>query len=101
MYAIAPKCYFIVDNHGQSTAKNKGLNMKRNKLNSDSYKSVLNDKVIIKGTNVGFHFKNNQMTKLEITKNALTPTHNKMVCLDNNSCAPIIYGLTKENYVVE
>jgi hypothetical protein len=42
-----------------------------------------------------------QMTKQEQTKVAISALHNKMVLLDNNACAPFIYGLTRKDYIIK
>jgi hypothetical protein len=110
-----------LDSKGTKTVmKVKGVSLGRNKISPKDYKDVIEKGKIIKGENCGFHMKRlftnedgamttkkviglsggiDYMTKLETEKNAITPTHNKMVCLPNFSCAPFIEGLTKEDYI--
>jgi hypothetical protein len=40
------------------------------------------------------------MTKQTVTKVAITPIHNKMRVLSDNSCAPFIEGLKADDYIV-
>jgi hypothetical protein len=41
------------------------------------------------------------MAQTVISKDAITPKHNKMVVLKNQSCPPFIEGLTYQDYVVQ
>ena len=40
------------------------------------------------------------MSKFTMNKNTLTGFHNKMIVLENQSCAPFIYGLYACDYEV-
>jgi hypothetical protein len=118
MICVAPKCYYITnigegssvakrpdDHKNRQTMKVKGVSLGRNKITGEDYEDVVMKEKIIKGSNCGFHMKEidgiKYMIKLETEKNAITPTHNKMICLSNYSCAPIIEGLTKDDYLVD
>jgi hypothetical protein len=118
MICVAPKCYFITnigsgkgiakrpaDHRDKQTMKVKGVSLGRNKITKEDYEAVVEDRKIIKGANCGFHIKDVEgmkyMVKLETEKNAITPTHNKMVCLSNHACAPFVEGLNRDDYVVE
>lgn len=102
MYAVAPKCYYIETAKG-STSKVKGVSNSNGFLKND-YKKVLNDNEVIKGRNMGFYMKKVdgefEMVKLEVFKDAITPTHDKMYCFANNSCAPLIKGFTDKDYEI-
>jgi hypothetical protein len=116
MIAIAPKCYYIntynepkrneaYEMVHKPVLKIKGVSLSRNNIKPKDYIDVVNESKIIKGQNCNFLMKrlNGQYTmiKLETDKNAITPVHNKMICLPNFSCAPFIKGLTKEDYICE
>jgi hypothetical protein len=84
--------------------KLKGVSVKRNPhINKDAYISVLTENKIVMGVNVGFVAKVNQLLlqKIKVHKNALVPNHNKMIVLENQSCALIIKGLDpKKDYII-
>jgi hypothetical protein len=116
MIAVAPKCYYInsviqpkktevYEARIKTTMKIKGVSLARNNINTNDYDDVVNEGKIIKGQNCGFHTKKVDgiigMVKLETDKNAITPIHNKMICLPNFSCAPFIEGLTRNDYICE
>jgi hypothetical protein len=104
MIALAPKCYYIhaIENgKWKDVNKSKGVNIRRNRLTKEQYIRA-NKGEVIKGKNVGFQVKKvnglSVMTKTEIVKDALTPKHNKMICLPNGCCAPYILGLKETDY---
>ena len=100
--ALAPKCYTIWNNNGiTKSLKLKGVSLKKNKIISSDYREVIQKESVKSGRNISLQLKNGQMSKVFITKNALTMTHTKMICLPNNSCAPFIFGLKADNYKVE
>jgi hypothetical protein len=103
MVAVAPKCYYISTSNEKHIMKIKGVSLARNTIKPEDYLNVVRYSEIIKGSNCGFYTKFvdgvHTMVKLETEKNAITPVHNKMICLPNNSCAPFIEGLTKEDYI--
>jgi hypothetical protein len=109
MIALGPKCYYLKTDDKKEVAKLKGVSQKQNEgiLSYENYKKVAEEKIIIKASNKGFRLMKNPDTnehryvKYEVEKNALTPNHNKMVVLPNQSCAPYIEGLDpKTDYVV-
>jgi hypothetical protein len=105
MYAVSPKCYFLYTDNNEGIAKLKGVMGKYNKnINGDDYFNVITKNVTITGINVTLREKqigdDFEMTKQRQTKNAITPLHNKMRVLSNDSCAPFVDGLTKEDYIV-
>jgi hypothetical protein len=105
MYAISPKVYYMYsDKMKKGTLKLKGVSVKRNpQINKEAYISVLTENKTVMGVNVGFVSKVDQLLlqKIEVHKNALVPKHNKMIVLENQSCAPIIKGLDpKKDYII-
>jgi hypothetical protein len=82
--------------------KAKGADLRRNRITPDDYKATVLENRIIQGENCGFYVYDingtKHMVKMLTRKNVITPIHNKMICLDNYSCAPIIKGLSKEDY---
>ena len=100
--ALAPKCYTIWNNNGTTKSlKLKGVSLKKNKIISSDYRELIQKENVKSGRNISLQLKNGQMSKVFITKNALTMTHTKMICLPNNSCAPFIFGLKADMYKVE
>jgi hypothetical protein len=105
MYAVSPKCYFLYTDDNEGIAKFKGVMGRYNKnINGDDYLNVITKNATITGTNVTLREKkigdDFEMTKQRQTKNAITALHNKMRVLSNDSCAPFIDGLKKEDYIV-
>jgi hypothetical protein len=106
MIAVAPKCYYITGpNEKNLILKIKGVSLARNRISPKDCEETIDESKIIRGQNCGFHTKKVDgsvgMVKLETDKNAITPVHNKMICLKNNSCAPFIEGLTRKDYICE
>ena len=97
--ALAPKCYTIWNNDGTTKSlKLKGVSLKKNRIVSADYKTALES--TIQGKNINLQLKNHVMSKVTVHKNALTATHTKVVVLENQSCAPFIYGLKADQYKV-
>ena len=100
--ALAPKCYTIWNNTGVTKSlKLKGVSLKKNKIISSDYQEVITNETVKAGRNISLQLKHNKMSKVFITKNALTMTHTKMICLPNNSCAPYIHGMKADQYRVQ
>ena len=91
--ALAPKCYTIWNgsmDDGKVDTKSlklKGVSLKKNTIVSSDYRTSLTEPV--PGKNINLQLHNNQMTKITITKNALTACHTKMHVLENQSCCPL------------
>jgi hypothetical protein len=104
MFAVSPKCYYLCapGKKEENIMKAKGADLRRNHITPDDYKATVLEKQIIQGENCGFYVHDidgmKHMVKMLTRKNIITPIHNKMICLDNYSCAPIIQGLSKEDY---
>jgi hypothetical protein len=99
MIALGPKNYYIKTTE-KSVVKGKGVSS-RNKIGASAYVENINEQTQLKGTNVGFHVRNNRLVKESIEKKAITGIHTKMVTLSNNSCAPFVFGIKPENYIVK
>jgi hypothetical protein len=100
--ALAPKCYTIWNNDGVTKSlKLKGVSLKKNKIVSTDYKQIIVNETVKSGRNISLQLKNGQMSKVFVTKNALTMSHTKMIVLENQSCCPYIHGLTAQSYIVE
>ena len=74
--------------------KLKGVSLKKNDINTNDYKEVIDEGIIKRCKNVNLQMNRNQMSKITVHKNALTGKHTKMICLPNQSCVPFINGLT-------
>ena len=102
MIALAPKCYTIWNNNGQTKSlKLKGVSLKKNNIVSEDYNNVLLKNSIKLGQNINLQMNGGKMSKLTVNKNALTGCHTKMIVLPNQSCAPFITGFTTKDYFVE
>jgi hypothetical protein len=106
MIALAPKCYYLygetVKHKLVEKIKIKGVSANRNKqITGDSYYNCLFKNEEILGENCMFltiKHNNYDISKVSVLKTALTKKNNKMVCLDNNSCAPFLEGVPLQNY---
>jgi hypothetical protein len=104
MIAVGPKCYFL-DTGKKKVSRAKGFNQDYVQLQLEDYKKAIIEKEATCNNNMllrmispkGLPF---QMVKQYQYKKVITPTHNKMRVLENNSCAPFIKGLGREKYIV-
>ncbi|WP_289705296.1 hypothetical protein, partial [Bacteroides acidifaciens] len=100
MIALAPKCYTIWNNNGQTKSlKLKGVSLKKNVIKSSDYKDIIENNSVKQGKNINLQMNGNQMSKVTIQKNALTGFHNKMIVLEDQTCIPFIRGLTAKDVV--
>jgi hypothetical protein len=103
MVAIAAKNYYI-KTEKKDIMKCKGVSMKRNKeITPQSYTDVLKNHEPVMGTNCNLQIRKVDgeavMIKNLINKVAISGIHTKMVALENQSCAPYIFGLNADCYV--
>jgi hypothetical protein len=94
--ALAPKCYCLFPN--QNVSKMKGVKKSLNPLGCEDYDKAFESTV--KGENINLQLNQGTMSKITIHKNALTGTHTKAVVLENESCAPFVYGIDACHYFV-
>jgi hypothetical protein len=105
MIALGPKCYTYKTDK-RNVMKVKGVSLKQNPhITPESYKQVLESKIPAMGENILLKMKSEkgkdfQMTKQIQPKIVMTAIHNKMRVLSNESCAPFIEGLGKDDYIV-
>jgi hypothetical protein len=97
MIAVGPKCYYLRDFSGKDIMKMKGVNVASNKhIGLEQCLNVIKNNAIIKGENTIFKTQkiddNNNfgMTIQKQTKIAISQSHNKMIILKNDNCAPFI-----------
>jgi hypothetical protein len=109
MLAVGPKCYYMNAWSGKKKRmddiiKMKGV-MKRLNMNigRQNYANAIEHNISTNGTNMMLRMSRSsfKMTKQKVNKVAITPTHNKMRVLADNSCAPFIEGLKAEDYLVD
>jgi hypothetical protein len=108
-YGVSPKSYYMNcwedENSPQQLRKMKGVSRKYNEILEEQYADVINKNSVVYGVN--YQLKLNalgplpfQMMSIKQRKAALTPLHNKMRVLSNQSCAPLIEKLTRADYIV-
>ena len=73
--------------------KAKGVSLKRNtSITSGLYYALLQDGSIVQGRNMSLQLKKEGMSKVEVTKTALSAAHTKMRVQDDGSvCLPFVY----------
>jgi hypothetical protein len=104
LIAIAPKNYTIgvMGNEGKAKKKMKGCSEKRNNhITVESYFENIDDKKSVNAQNCSFGIKNEQLVKHTTDKLAISGIHTKLIVLENECCAPYIYGLNANDYFVE
>jgi hypothetical protein len=79
----------------------KGCSEGRNKqITAQSYFDNIDKMEKIEAENCGFHVKDGQVVKDVVSKVAISGVHTKMIVLENECCAPYIYGLKACDYSV-
>jgi hypothetical protein len=105
MIALAPKSYTMWNNDDSKRAmKAKGAskaNMGK-RITPDSYIVALDEPVRALNANLMYKKRGEERVMCQVTtpKNALTSVHTKMIVLDNESCAPFVYGIPATDYSV-
>jgi hypothetical protein len=110
MFAIAPKCYILKSSKNdddQVVKKMKGVSFRLNdNIDLESYKScLLKSSVPVSEINCGFMvlesnpYSHTNIIKYEQKKKAINGSAlDRMIALENHSCAPFLPNLTKEDY---
>jgi hypothetical protein len=111
MIAVSAKCYYLhaynkkKDDY-ENITKAKGYSQKFTHLDRTNYEDAISpeSKTTFRSNMLfkmiapkGFDFR---MEKQFQMKKVITPIHDKMRVLENNSCAPFIDGLKREDYLV-
>ena len=101
MIALCPKCYTSFNGTSDIlkviAMKIKGVSLKQNKhLRPEHYLRIITESVTFDGANINLVLKNGQMTRLEVTKCALSGKHTKAHCMPNGCCLPYINGAKYE-----
>ena len=100
--ATSPKSYTIWNNDGSTVSlKLNGISKRTNHIVSSDYSKVINEDTVVKGTNTSLQMYNHAMSKVTVSKNALTGFNNKVITLPNGACVPYIHGLTAEDILIE
>ncbi|KAA6396175.1 MAG: hypothetical protein EZS28_008297 [Streblomastix strix] len=79
----------------------KGVSKKKANLTTNDYIKCLNDGCNINVITNNLQIKMGVMSMISMEKSALTRIHNKMVVLANGCCAPFMYGINADNYLIE
>ena len=106
MVALCPKCYTSWDNINNSSLgsfgptialKMKGVSKKQNShIKPENYLDIINDGITFDGENINLVLKNGQMSRISVSKSALTGTHTKAYVLENGVCLPFVDGVRYE-----
>ena len=101
MIALCPKCYTSYNGTSEIlkviAMKIKGVSLKQNKqLRPEHYLRIITESVTFDGANINLVLKNGFMTRLEVTKCALSGKHTKAHCMPNGTCLPYINGAKYE-----
>ncbi|KAA6382352.1 MAG: hypothetical protein EZS28_022121 [Streblomastix strix] len=104
---LAPKCYSLYNGNEQNddivslVNRMKGVSEKKANLSTNDYIKCLNDGCNINVTTNNLQMKMGVMSMISMEKSALTGIHNKMVVLSNGCCAPFMYGISADHYLID
>ncbi|KAA6357093.1 MAG: hypothetical protein EZS28_047380, partial [Streblomastix strix] len=104
---LAPKCYSLYNGNEQSddivslVNRMKGVSEQKADLTTNDYIKCLNDGCNINVTTNNLQIKIVVMSMISTEKSALTGIHNKMVVLSNGCCAPFMYGINADHYLID
>ncbi|KAA6400174.1 MAG: hypothetical protein EZS28_004292 [Streblomastix strix] len=104
---LAPKCYSLYNGNEQNNgieslmSRMKDVSEKKANLTTNDYIKCLNDGCNVKVTTNNSQMKLGVKSMIGMEKSALTVIHNKMVVLFNGCCAPFMYGINADHYLVE
>jgi hypothetical protein len=107
-YGVSPKCYYFNCWEGKKhdeLVKIKGVSLKYNNIIRKDFERVVNKGEDVYGVNyqLKMHARGpmpHEMYALKQKKIALRPLHNKMRVLADDSCAPFIRMMKREDYEV-
>jgi hypothetical protein len=98
MVALAPKmytCYNAGDKY--ISRKVKGISIRQNDLQVKDYRDTLLNKSVVMGTNTNLNLHKGIMSKISVSKCAISAAHTKMhIMRDFSTCAPIMRGVRYE-----
>ncbi|KAA6394037.1 MAG: hypothetical protein EZS28_010435 [Streblomastix strix] len=104
---LAPKCYNLYNGNEQNddiillVNRMKGVSEKKANLTTNDYIKCLNNGYNINVTTNNLQMKMGVKSMISTEKSAHTEIHNKMVVLSNGCCAPFMYGISTEHYIIE
>ncbi|KAA6384875.1 MAG: hypothetical protein EZS28_019599 [Streblomastix strix] len=79
----------------------KGVSEKKANLTTNDYIKCLNDGYNINVITNNLYMKMGVMSMISMEKSALTGINNKMVVLANGCCAPFMYGINADHYLID
>ncbi|KAA6388897.1 MAG: hypothetical protein EZS28_015574 [Streblomastix strix] len=104
---LAPKCYSLYNGNEQNddivslVNRMKGVSEKKTNLTTNDYIKCLNDGCNINEATNNLQMKMGIMSMICTEKSALTGIHNKMVVLSNGCCAPFMYVINADYYLID
>ncbi|KAA6395256.1 MAG: hypothetical protein EZS28_009220 [Streblomastix strix] len=104
---LAPKCYRLYNGNEQNddivslVNRMKGVSEKKANLTTNYYIKCLNDGCNINVITNNLQMKMGIMSMISLEKSALTGIHNKMVVLSKGCCAPFMYGINADHYLID
>ncbi|KAA6384122.1 MAG: hypothetical protein EZS28_020350 [Streblomastix strix] len=104
---LTPKCYSLYNGNEQNddivsqVNRMKGVSEKKVNLTTNDYIKCLNDGCNINVTTNKLQMKMGILSMISMEKSALTGIHNKMVVLSNGCCAPFMYGINADYYLID
>ncbi|KAA6390930.1 MAG: hypothetical protein EZS28_013543, partial [Streblomastix strix] len=104
---LAPKCCSLQNGNEQNddivslVNRMKGVSEKKANLTTNDYTKCLNDGCNINVTTNNLQMKMGVKSMISMEKSALTGIHNKMVVLSNGCCAPFMYVINADHYLID
>ncbi|KAA6397143.1 MAG: hypothetical protein EZS28_007328 [Streblomastix strix] len=104
---LAPKCYSLYNGNEQSddivslVNRMKGVREKKAILTTNDYVKCLSDGCNINVTTNNLQMKMGVTSMINMEKSALTCIHKKIFVLANGCCAPFMYGINADHYLID
>ncbi|KAA6354495.1 MAG: hypothetical protein EZS28_049978, partial [Streblomastix strix] len=95
--ALSPKNYIINDE-----IVLKGVILEQNpQINEQAFVECINNGTVTTAVNTTLCQRKGVMSRLQMSRNAITGSHTKMIVLPNHSCLPFIYGIKADRYFIK
>ncbi|KAA6365836.1 MAG: hypothetical protein EZS28_038637 [Streblomastix strix] len=95
--ALSPKNYIINDEIVLN-----GVILDQNpQINEQSFVQCINKGTVTTAVNTTLAQRKGVMSRLQMSRNAITGSHTKMIVLPNHSCLPFIYGIKADRYFIK
>ncbi|KAA6373155.1 MAG: hypothetical protein EZS28_031320 [Streblomastix strix] len=101
-FALAPKCYYLDTYDNGEIMKLKGVNQQQNpNISRNSFIKNIQDDYHTEITRKSVIQKQGLMSEVISNRVGISGINTKTIVLKNQSCAPILYGINADKYIVD